>query len=347
VAVVVEIDAAEARRLRARAHALAGSALSPSEVVARAIAFQGQDLAAVLSAIALRSAPGTVPDDVRSAFDRGELVRGWPMRGTLFATTPDDLAGLLSLTGERVRAAAARRRAALGLDAATIDRAREVALEALATGPVSRDDLAGAWNAAGIATDGGRGYHLIFHLAVEGLVHWGPFRGNEQLLARTPSVPVEPSDAVLSRVARGYLVARGPATLDDLAWWTKLPKTLLRPAVEALDGLERVAVEGRAMLRIDDGLGGDAPHVVLVPGFDEWVLGYQDRSLVATGPMLDALVPGGNGVFRPAILLDGRVVGTWLAPGGRRKSAVAELVEDVSARDRKAIDAALAELAAR
>ena len=48
------------------------------EVVDRAVALQGQDLPAVLRAIAIRSAPGTTIDDVRAAFDRGEIVRSWP-----------------------------------------------------------------------------------------------------------------------------------------------------------------------------------------------------------------------------------------------------------------------------
>ena len=43
-----------------------------------------------LRAIAVRSAPGTTLDDVRAAFDAGELVRSWAMRGTLFVAAPDD-----------------------------------------------------------------------------------------------------------------------------------------------------------------------------------------------------------------------------------------------------------------
>ena len=63
-------------------------------------------------------------------------------------------------------------------------------------------------------------------------------------------------------------------------------------------------------------------RVHLLPGFDEYVLGYQDRSAVLAPEHSQAIVPGGNGVFRPTIVVDGAVVGTWRrtvqGAGGRR-----------------------------
>ncbi|KAD4059678.1 hypothetical protein GD627_00795 [Arthrobacter yangruifuii] len=99
--VALELTDTQARRLRLRSHLLQGSDLAPADVVRRAVALQGQDLPAVLRAVAVRSRPGTTVQDVRDAFDSGELVRGWPMRGTLFATTPAHLAALLRFTAER------------------------------------------------------------------------------------------------------------------------------------------------------------------------------------------------------------------------------------------------------
>ena len=54
------------------------------------------------------------------------------MRGTLFATTPQQLAALLFFTGHRIRAMAARRREELGLDDGVLARSREALLPALA-----------------------------------------------------------------------------------------------------------------------------------------------------------------------------------------------------------------------
>jgi hypothetical protein len=49
----------------------------------------------------------------------------------------------------------------------------------------------------------------------------------------------------------------------------------------------------------------------VLPGFDEFILGYKDRSLVLAGEHRNRIVPGGNGVFQPTVIDRGRVVATW------------------------------------
>ncbi|MBY0687261.1 winged helix DNA-binding domain-containing protein [Microbacterium marinilacus] len=347
----MELTPAEARRARLSAQLLRGSELSPVEVVARAVALQGQDLPAVLRAIAIRSRPGTGVEDVRAAFDAGRLVRSWPVRGTLFATTPRDLGAILARTGERTLRSTARRREQLGLDDATLDRARGILGDALRERPRTRSEALELWEAAGIPTRGGRGYHLLFHLAVGGLMHWGPFSGQEQLLTLTPAAEHDPEPGLdgLARLLRGYVRARGPVTADDAAWWFKLPKTELRRAAALVDDLVVTSVAGTTAWSLEPPEAPkpvEAPNVTLVPGFDEWILGYADRSLVASSRMMAALVPGGNGVFRPAVLVDGVVVGSWRIPAARSSAGrqpVLELVERTDAATRRRIDRALAD----
>jgi hypothetical protein len=59
----------------------------------------------------------------------------------------------------------------------------------------------------------------------------------------------------------------------------------------------------------------DAERVLLLPGFDELVLGYADRTCTVPAEFADRLVPGANGVFRPTVVHGGRAVGTWRATG--------------------------------
>ncbi|GHH75366.1 winged helix DNA-binding domain-containing protein [Promicromonospora soli] len=371
----LQLSSDAARRLRLRTQGLtlsdggAGSSeLSPVDVVRRMVALQGQDLPAVLRAIAVRSRPGTTIDDIRARFDAGELVRGWTQRGTLFATTPGDLAALVSLTGERMIHSGRRVRAAEGLDDAVVAQAEEVALEALAAaainGGIRRVGMIELWQRAGVPVEGQRGYHLISTLGMRGLLHWGPFAGAQQLVVATPAgAPgaAEEPDAALRRLALSYFTSRGPATPDDLAWWLGLPKVPVRAAVSALreekpDAIVEVVVDGKIMLvgqeagghglavRTAPGLDPELATpsgVVLVPGFDEIVLGYQDRELVADAEAMRTVVPFTNGIFRPAVLLDGRLVGTWRrAP--KRGEEPYELVPGVPTRARTAIEAAVA-----
>jgi hypothetical protein len=332
-----EISPVAARRLRLRMQGLTlpdGAAgtpdLSPVDVVRRMVALQGQDLPAVLRAIAVRSRPGTTLDDVRAAFDAGHLVRGWTQRGTLFATTPDDLTALLSLTGERMLRTGRRVRETEGLDDDVVARAGAVAREALGASPadggLTRAAMIELWQQAGVPVEGQRGYHLIATLGVQGVLHWGPFAGAQQLMVATPDAgnadaPAKDPGVALRRIARSYLASRGPATSDDLAWWLGLPKVPVRTAVAELradqpEAAVEVVVDGKAMLVGPEPSGpgtdlGKPSGVVLVPGFDEIVLGYQDRELVADAEAMRTVVPFINGIFRPAVLLDGRVVGTW------------------------------------
>lgn len=326
------------------AQGLTGSlGLDPGGVVGRAVALQGQDLPAVLQAIAVRS--GAEVDEVRAAFDRGELVRSWPMRGTLFATTPDWLERLLALTGERTVKEMARRRQQLGIDDEVLERSADVARERLSDGPVSRSEILSLWEQSGVPTKGGPGYHLIVFHAVQRLWHWGPFvDGDQCLVATPPQPPVEDVDVALAEVTAGYVRARGPVTSDDVAWWLKLPKGQVRRALAQCDGIAEVAVEGEdATYLIDErqlealeGLPRSDGEVLLLPAFDEYYLGYQRRHLVATESMQQAVVPGSNGVFRPLIVLDGQVVGTWKK--GRGGGEVTHLVDGLTAGQRKEVE---------
>jgi DNA glycosylase AlkZ-like len=56
--------------------------------------------------------------------------------------------------------------------------------------------------------------------------------------------------------------------------------------------------------------GGD-DAVLLLPGFDEYLLGFKDRSLMFDAEHTQAIIPGGNGVFQATIVRGGRVIGTW------------------------------------
>jgi len=68
-----------------------------------------------------------------------------------------------------------------------------------------------------------------------------------------------------------------------------------------------------------------ARGVFLLPGFDEFVLGYADRSCAVPPEFADRIVPGGNGMFRSTVVADGRVVGTWRRTGsGSRRKLTAE-----------------------
>src|SRR5690606_39862629 len=164
---------------RILAQGLAGPARhrTPVEVAHAFGASQGQDLPGVLSSLALRS--GGAIEPVLAAFDAGQIVRGYPMRGTVFAVAADTLDWLTELCAVVPLRAAVSRRGNLGIEARDVEQAREVLEEIAAphSGPggrgVLRAELRSAWEAAGLRWDGGWGYHLLVELIAGGHAAYG------------------------------------------------------------------------------------------------------------------------------------------------------------------------------
>ncbi|PWU62006.1 winged helix DNA-binding domain-containing protein, partial [Micromonospora globispora] len=77
-------------------------------------AMQAQDVASGMWSLGVRL-PGRTLDDVREALERREALRTWPMRGTVHLVPARDARWMLAVTGVRVLAGAAARRATLGL----------------------------------------------------------------------------------------------------------------------------------------------------------------------------------------------------------------------------------------
>jgi hypothetical protein len=288
-------------------------------VADRLLALQGQDLPGALWSFGVRDRTLT-REDVAAAFARGELVRSWLFRGTLFITSARDLRWLLALSAGRVLGSSVRRRTQLGLDPETLARARAAAEGALAEHPegLVRARMLEAFERAGVSTAGGRGYHLLFWLSVTGVLVQGPLDGAEQrfllLDEWVPTTPEPTGDEALAELVARYVRGRGPVTEDDLAWWTKLPRAdLRRGRAAAGDRVVAVAHAGREYLVSPEMLAAvpRAAGVHALPGFDEYLLGYGDRSPQLAPAHAARIVPGGNGVFRATIVHGGRVVGVW------------------------------------
>ena len=90
--------------------------------VSRRLAIQGQQVSAVPHALLVR-APQATPADVESAFARGDLVRSWPMRGTVHITTAADHHWLRAALMHRTDAWVRRSEADYGVDTALCERA--------------------------------------------------------------------------------------------------------------------------------------------------------------------------------------------------------------------------------
>lgn len=300
---------------------------TPADAVRGLAAAQAQDLPGVLCSVALRTGQRTQAA-VGAALDAGEVVRSWPMRGTLHLVAAEDLGWLVRTLSPRVLSASVRRRAELGLDEAALERGRELALDALQGPGLRRAELLAYWEAHGLCTSGQRGYHLLAYLGQTGTLCLGPLQDGEQRVVLVeqwiPSSRHLERDEALAELALRYFRGHGPATVKDLIRWGQLRTTEARAATEAARSeLTSIVVDDVEYLmdpRTPQRLAAaraEADGVLLVPGFDELVLGYADRTATVPAEFAERIVPGGNGIFRPTVISRGRAVGTWRRTKGR------------------------------
>lgn len=305
---------------RLRSQCLAGARCrTPAEVVRRLGALQAQAYGQVLWAIGLRTQRATRAE-VEGAIAERRIVLTWPLRGTLHAVPAEDARWMLTLSAPRTLRAARGRLGQLGLDDATIARSADLFRAALAGGKrLTRPALLQLLSHAGVDPAGQRGYHLLWHAAQSGLVCLGPVEGAQQTFVLleewVPGARALPREDALAELARRYFHGHGPATVHDFAWWAGLTLAEARAGLAAAQShLQEARVGGTDYwLSADGGEAPDDPALYLLPGFDEYILGYKERRDVLAPEHAPFIVPGNNGVFQPAIVAGGRVVGTWAA----------------------------------
>ena len=289
----------------------------PEQVVAWLGGMQGQDYAGAKWSIGLRL-PKATDADVERAIGKRRILRTWPMRGTLHFVAAADVRWMLALTSPGNIAGSARRRQNLELDDKTLARCRELFIKALRGGKQkTRDELYALLQRAGIPTDGQRGYHILWNSALHGLICFAAARGREQTFALLDEwvAPAKDKtqDEAAAELALRYFASRGPATLQDFIWWSGLSAGVARAGFEAIKShLAQEAADGKIYWMLPDiALAHEQARAFALPGFDEYLLGYKDRSAVLAAAHAEKVCPGGNGVFAPTIVVDGRVVGTW------------------------------------
>lgn len=306
------------RAERLRSHRLSAPAPSVTDAAAHMLAVQSQDFTAGRWALASRTRGESTVRTVDRAFDRGDLVRAWTMRGTLHIVPARDLRWVLSVTAERQRQQAAGRRRALGIDAPMIAAVVAAVVPRLRDGGLTRSEMFEVFAGLGIDPGGQRGIHVLSELTLDGVICQGPVVRREGVAREQRFVLVEqhireheaPHDPLAELFVR-YVDGHGPAEVADFAWWSGLTLGQSREArdrafgriVEVEDGVFAAARRPRR--------SAVASRVLALGVFDEYYISYADRSAVCAPEHLALVGPGANGMVRATIVADGRVIGCW------------------------------------
>jgi hypothetical protein len=267
------------------------------EAVRRLPAVQAQDIAAFPLALRARVA-GITAADVTVARDERAIVRTWGPRGTLHLIAADDLPWLFPLvrTGP---ASSMRRLRQLGVVADLDDAVRVVDRAMAGQGPLTKAELGERLAKAGLPAEGQAIVHLAGLGARAGLVVLGPDRGGKATYVHAadwlgaPVPTMTDRERALTELVRRYRLAHDPAEPADLAAWSGLPLTEITAAWRTAD-------------QSGEAPGGDV--VRLLPGYDEYLLGWRTRPV--TERYAKKVHPGG-GMLRASLNVNGRLAGTW------------------------------------
>lgn len=383
------------RRLVARQLALgvdrpgAPAATTPEEVTRRLVALHATEAPSVHLAVLAR-VPGLTLDDVRDAlFARRSLVKVLAMRRTMFVVPRDVVpvvhAAASAAVARRLRTRLLKELATLPTDPPVADpegllAAAEAQVHAalVEQGPLDGAQLSRAapllrtaflpttdkaWDVRRTMTS-----PLLSVLSAEGVVVRGEPRGAWSSPRHVWSpmtdwfpdgIPELDEDAARTELARAWLDAFGPATVDDLRWWTGWNLGQARRAVAALDVREvevevgapggDAAVADGVVLRstdldedadpaLDDVVAG---HAALLPTLDPTTMGWTARDWYL-GPHRPQLFDSA-GNAGATVWWQGRVVGAWVVrPDG---DVAWRLLEDVGSDGEAAVAAEAARIA--
>jgi hypothetical protein len=303
------------RRRLYNQHLARQSFKEPHEIVAWLGAVQAQDYPAAKWAVGQRLR-GATDELLERACADGTILRTHVMRPTWHFVARDDIRWMLSLTAPRVRAVLAHYDRKLELDKATLSRSHRALARALRGGNMlTRGELAVVLRDAGVATDNlQRLGHLMAHAELAAVVCSGAPRGKQQTYGlfeeRAPAATTLPRDDALAELATRYFTSHGPATLRDYVWWSGLTMADAKASVDLISArLTGDVVDGRmywwTTTRVPSGM---LPHAYLLPNFDEYIVGYTDRSAICDVPRTN---PRENILFGHTVLVDGCVVGSW------------------------------------
>jgi hypothetical protein len=323
----------------------------PGEVVRWLGAVQSQDYAGAKWALGLRMQSAT-DEEIEQALADGSILRTHVMRPTWHLVTPEDIRWLLALTAPRVHAANAYQYRRLELDRAIFKRAHAALTKALRDGQqLTRAELAAVLQTAGVAALELRLGYIIMNAELDGVICSGARRGKQFTYAlldeRAPATKAWERDEALAELTRRYFSSHGPATEDDFMWWSGLTRTDVRSGLEmAKRQLVREAVDGQTYWLAASTLPAraNAHAAYLLPNYDEYIVGYTDRSAIFDSSYASNLDARNNPLFQHTIVVRGQIVGTWKR--ARAKGSVT-IVPHLFTRPAKAQDRAVALAACR
>lgn len=280
-------------------------------------AMQAQDYAMATWGIGLRL-PEATEKMIQEEIDSGAILRTHLLRPTWHFVSADDIWWMLELTAAQVRMKSGSRLKELGINAEICLKSNQVIESAFANHTyLTREELYFELEQNKVGSNKDCWSHLIFLAELEGILCSGIKKDRNQTYAILGDRVRRPAsisrDEALEKLAFKYFSSHCPASLNDFIWWSGLPVTAAKRALEMIKPnfiSETIAGQQFWFPKNFSRSTPEIPAVYLLPAFDEFLISYKDRT--AAFPLVHhPKAFSNNGIFHPVIVVNGQVKGLW------------------------------------
>lgn len=326
-------------------HQLLGTGYStPHQIVTHFGMVQAQDFNSAKWAIGARLSECT-EKTVHEAFNKGEILRTHVLRPTWHLVTPENIRWMLKLSEKRIVQSMKSRDRELGLTDEIYAKCYRIFEKALGKEDfLTREALTKVLHDAGMILGSSQMYHLITGAEANGIVCSGALCEKKHTYAllekRVPAAKSLTKEESLAKLARIYFTGHGPAALQDFVWWSGLPISEARQGLESVQSefvSETFAGQIYWMPDIDFQPSSGRNELHLLPAFDEYLVGYKNRTAVITSENHQKAIST-NGVFRPVVIWDGRAIGLWKKATSGKKAITVTPFEPIDQATQQLID---------
>jgi hypothetical protein len=108
-------------------------------------------------------------------------------------------------------------------------------------------------------------------------------------------------------------MSRGPASLEDFAWWSGLNLTLARKALEMIySEINSFKINSKTywFMKSSFKFPVQSDKLFLLPTYDEFIISYKNRSAILSSDLHRGIIST-NGIFRAPVVYNGKVIGIW------------------------------------
>ena len=292
---------------------------NPTEVVSHLGALQAQDYRMMRWAVAMRTKRPS-EEAFRKAYNSGEIIRMHLLRCTWQLITAQDYGWMLELCAPKSIATLNgwMKSNKISIPEDEVLSVQQIIEQTIGDKTnITKENIAESLARNGMKMEDHRlSYHIrlaeLSGLLVSGDLH--PSKATYGFASHKIKVATSINrDEALVLLTTKYFQSRSPATLEDFVWWSGLSASDCKRGILLLENqLYTESWNGRKFYLLDScrTRGFRKGCSLLLPPFDEYLIGYKSRDVVLA-PEHSHHAHNNSGIFYPIVALDGVICGNW------------------------------------